>query len=440
MPLQQSEKKSLKKDAFALFSGGMGASFFAFIEVVILARFLGLEQFGVFSIVLSFVGIINAVVDLKIANASVKYISDYRERGNKKTVSSFIKFFYIIDFFSGILAFVVCIALANIANQFFIKSENSFQYVFVLSLSLLISTVNQNSYAILRALRRFNQVAFLQTLRNAVRLFLIFMALASGFGLIGFFVAYVLAGFVNFVILQFSVNKTLAQEGMDKWLFADLSNIKDKMREVMWFVSNNAISGFLSFSFSSHIPIILLGYFSGTEASGLYKVAKSVSKVSGKLINPVSQVLYPSMVRLHAKESYRELRNLIIYSVGKIMTFLLPVLIFLFIFAEWIVNLIYGEEYVPAVEAMRIFIVSVGLQGISFPCHQVLLALNKSGIRTLWILTTTLIMFPALLILIPSHSYLGAAYVTLITSVLGVIAAICIFSYTHHLEKKPNQK
>jgi len=145
------ERKNLRKDAVTLFSGGIGASVFASIEVVVLARFLGLEQFGLFTLVISYVKVVNSLLDMKIGEAVVKYITESKEKGKLKTVSSFVKFFYIVDLSSGVISFAVCILLAGVANDLFIKSDDAFSYVLIFSISLLVSTVNQSSHAILHS-------------------------------------------------------------------------------------------------------------------------------------------------------------------------------------------------------------------------------------------------------------------------------------------------
>ncbi|QMU56103.1 MAG: oligosaccharide flippase family protein [Candidatus Mycalebacterium zealandia] len=422
----QDERKSLRKDAATLFAGGMGASIFTTLEVVFLARFLDLEQFGVFTLVLSYVTLVNAFVDFRIREASVKYISEYCEKNDKTSALSFIKFFYLIDFLGGILAFVVCVALAEVANEFFIKSENTFQYVLILSLSLFVLTVNQNSNAILQALKKFRESAFLKVVDAFVKLALIVLFFVLGFGLKGFFIAYVIAAVVNFAILQFYVNRTLKLEGMSGWLFADLSKIKGKMREVIWFVLNINATGFVSFSFSTHIPILLLGHFSGVEASGLYRVAKSVVSAANKITGPVYSVLYPALVRLETRKSYDEFRQLIVYSVKEIMKFLLPVCVFLFVFAYEFIEIVFGSEFTPATDAMRVLTGAMVVGHLCKWSNFALLAFGMPGTKTVFSILFACVGLASMFILIPDYSYLGAAWAFFIPEFLSVFVGVFV--------------
>lgn len=422
------ERNSIRKNALTLFGGGMGASVFAGIEVVLLARFLGLEQFGLFALVLSYVGIVNTVVDFKIGEASVKYVAESKEKGDRESAASFVKLFYIVDFFSGALAFAVCMALAGAANELFLKSGDSFQYVVILSLSLLFSTVNQNSYAILEGLKRFGESASFKTLHAFIRLALIVAAFASGFGLKGFFAAYVVSSAVNCALLQFFVNRTLVREGMGGWLFADLARIRGKMREVFWFIFNTASFGFLSFSFSAHVPVILLGYFSGAEASGLYKVARSVVKILEKITGPVSAAIYPALVRTASRGAHKEFRQVIIYSLREALKLLLPVCIVLFVFADFAINFVYGADYIPAAGAMRVMTAAGFAVSSMYWLSPALLSLGMPGVRTLILAGMACAQMAAFVLLIPGYSYVGAAYASLIYGAGGFAAAVFVFA------------
>lgn len=423
----QDERKGMRKDALSLFAGGMGASVFAAVEVVLLARFLGLGQFGLFSLVLSYVGLVNVFVDFKIGNASVKYVSEYREKGDAESVRSFIKLFYLIDLASGILAFCVCVAFAGIANEFFIKSEGSFQYVIILSFALLVSTVNQNSQAILQSFKKFKQSGVFSVFHNFVRLVLITVAYFADQGLKGFFAAYVIAAVLNFTVLQFFVNQSLVREGMGGWLFADLARIRGKMREALWFVFNTGVSGFLSLSFSAHVPILMLGYFSGAEASGLYKVARNVIKISEKIIVPGTSVLYPAMVKARTSRSLAEMKKIIVYSVRQVVKFLFPVSVLLFVFAEQIIGLFFGAEFVAASGAMRIFIITGLLYGMFFWTSSALFTFEMSGFNTLVNFLSAILTLAALLTLVPIYSYYGASFASLIYITVHSVGGVFMF-------------
>jgi len=430
------ERKNLRKDAVTLFSGGIGASVFASIEVVVLARFLGLEQFGLFTLVISYVKVVNSLLDMKIGEAVVKYITESKEKGKLKTVSSFVKFFYIVDLSSGVISFAVCILLAGVANDLFIKSDDAFSYVLIFSISLLVSTVNQSSHAILQSFKKFRHSAFFKVFNNFIKLILILTAFIIQLGIEGFFAAYVVAELVSFLLLQVFVNRVLVQEGMSNWLFADLQEIKSQIREVLWFMMNTAISGFMSFASSSYFPILILGHFSGAEASSLYKIARSIMKVVEKIRNPIYSVVYPALTRISARESYKEFRQLIVHSVKEIVKFIIPVSVLVLIFAEQLIELAFGSEYLPAVGTMRILIVTVMIYAFLYWTWPALLSLGMFGVKSMVVLITMVLYLSALLILVPRYSHLGAALASFAPLIFNFVVAIFLFLHIKRREQR----
>ena len=93
MPASGNSTRNLFKNASWLFSGSMAASLFSAAEPILIARFLGVEQLGLFTLIIAYVGIINGLIDLRSPDAVVRYVGQYRELGERDKVLSFIKFF-----------------------------------------------------------------------------------------------------------------------------------------------------------------------------------------------------------------------------------------------------------------------------------------------------------------------------------------------------------
>ena len=279
MPKPNGEKKNFLKDASWLFSGEMGRSLFAGLETVVLARFLGLEQFGVFALVISFAGIVNGLVDFNVQEAVVKYVGTHRERNDKKKTLSFIKFFYLLDFLSGVVAFAAAVLLAGVANEFFIKSEGAVELVIIYSFYLLFFTVNRNSHSLLFVFRRFDTSTALTVVAVGARVAFVIAALAMGFGIKGALAAYAAAGFGNFLLLQFFVNRALRDEGLGGWVFAGLGAVRGEAKGVLSFVLSSTYVTFIGNVLQKNFPILVLGNLFGGEVSGLYKTAAVFSTI-----------------------------------------------------------------------------------------------------------------------------------------------------------------
>ena len=420
-------KKKLLRNASWLFSGGVSASLFAVIELAVLARFLGLDQFGLFSIVVAYVNIVNGVFDFKVKEAVVKYVGQCRERKDKVKLFSFIKLFYLIDCLSGVVAFVAVLLLSDIANRLFIRSESAFEMVFIYSFSLLVSTVNTNSRAILEVFSKFRALALADMLSVAVRVIFVFTFLVAGFGVKGVLLAYVTAAFVSFFILQFLVNQTLRDGGLKGWFAANLKSAKDEIKDVALFVLSSTVSTFFGRVLNKNFPLLVLGHFFGNETSGLYKTAVAFSKVVHKLKAPARRVIYPALVSLEERGAYKDFKQVISYSIKILLRLFVPAGAVFFIFANEIIGIFFGAEYVPAANAMRIIVVAEILSGFSFWIAAAYLALGRVWFRTVITLASALCYFVSLFYLTSLYSLEGAAFAKLSTYLILLPAAIFLF-------------
>ena len=406
----------------------MGRSVFAGLETIVLARFLGLEQFGVFALVISFVGIVNGLINFNTYESVVKYVGTNRERGDKENTRSFIKFFYLVDFLSGAAAFAVAVALAGFANEFFIKSEAAFDLVLIYSFYLLVVTVNRNSQALLVVFRRLDTVAALQVATVGIRFAFVVAALVLGFGVKGALAAYVAAGFVNFVLFQFFVNRVLHDEGLGGWVSARLGAVRSRMREVLSFVATSTYALFIGNVFSKNVPILVLGNLFGSEISGLYKTAAVFSKIVGRVLVPARNALYPALVRLEERASYADFREVVSYSTGLIMKLVVPVGAVCFIFAHQIIGILFGPEYTAAANAMRIIAVVELLEGLTFWVTSAYLALGRTWFRALITSGHAVIYCIALFFLTSAYALEGAAFARFAPFIITLPIAFFLFT------------
>lgn len=347
MTSNAANKRLFFKNVSWLFSGGIANSVFTTLELIILARILGVEKLGLLSLIVAYVKILNQFLDFKVWEVAVKYVGDFWESGRKEHARSIIKLSYLVDISSGVFAFVVSIVLAELLNTYFIKSENGTVYIVIYALSLLVSTANSTSQAILRVYDKYKNITFANLFQTSVRLLLVSVALFSGYGIKGVLISYVASSFLGFAVLQFLVNKVLKRHNLSGWINARLGLIKDKFREIAHFLINTYLVSTLKTVNENNFAIIVLGYFAGKEAAGLYKIARSMVKVLSKFTDPVYQVLYPSLVRLYSVKLKGEFVDLIKYSVKTLMKFTVPISIVVLLFTSVIISVFLAKNTCP---------------------------------------------------------------------------------------------
>ena len=415
-------------------------SIFAAAEPVLIARFLGVEQFGLFSLIIAYVAIVNGLIDLKSFHAVIRYVGQSRELGEKDKVLSFIKVFYVLDFLVGVVALAVCLLLAGVANDLFIHSENAFKFTLIYSSSVLVSSINQNSEAILKIFDRFKTIAFIRTSRTGLRVALVAGCLLAGFGIEEILVCYVIAAFVFFLMLQITVFQVLKQSGFKRWTTAKVENLGATIKEVRPFVLTSTFTGFLNNAFSKQIPVLILGYFTSKEAVGLYRVATIFSGIGVRLRKPVEDTIYPALVAAQSRGSKEAFSKIVSYSTKNLLKVFLPLGLIFFLFADKIIIIFFGSAYEPATLALQLIVISELLSGFYFWIDSVELALNRLRQRMIRVGLSSVSYIAVLLVLVHGYSYNGVAASRLAPAIIILLFSLFMFNLIRYRTKSATKK
>ena len=394
------------------------------VEMIILARVLGLELFGLLTLVIAYVKIVSSLVDFRVWESVVKYVGEFLEKKELDHALSMIKFSYIVDVATGLLAFGVCLLLAGVANDIFIKSPDGFDLVLIFSFTLIVASVNTTSEALFRVFDKFKTIVFVQSAKSVFKLGSVLAALYLGYGIKGVLIAYVAVSFFEFALTQVVVNGVLRDRGLDSWLSSKVGLLSGRMKEITWFLLNTSFNATLTIASEGKIAVLILGYFFGSGAAGLYKIARGVIKVINRITDPVHEVIFPKLVSFSTANLYDRFAEILKFSVRSLLKLIIPVLIIVLLFTEQIIGLIFGAQYVPASNTMRVLAVAVLFTGSTFWLTPLLLAIGRPGLRTAVSTCKVLVYVALLLALVPKHSYLGAGIAYLIVELMHFLAAV----------------
>ena len=420
----KAEKKEFMKNVSWLFVAKSVPSAINVLEMVILARVLGLELFGLLTLVIAYVKIVSSLLDFRVWESVVKYVGEFMEKKETDNALSMIKLSYIIDFATGLVAFLVCISLAGFANDVFIKSVDGFKLVLIFSFSLMVATVNSTSEALFRVFDKFKTIVFVKSSSSIFRLGSVLIALYLGYGIKGVLFAYVAGSFFEFLLTQIVVNMMLKDKGLDSWFSSRLGLLSHRMREITWFLLNTSFNATLKIANEGRIAVLILGYFFGSGAAGLYKVARAVIKIIIRITDPLYEAIFPKLVSFSTANLYGRLVEIIKFSIRNMLKFAIPLLIIILLFAEQLIGLILGDQYIPASNTMRVLAIAALFTGSAFWLPPLLLAIGRPGLRTILNMFKILTYFVLLLVLVPKHSYLGAGISYLIAEFLYFLIAI----------------
>lgn len=378
----------------------MTIRFFVGVWVV---RYLGPEQYGVYSYALSFVGLFAALSTLGLDNIVVRNLSREGSSEGEILGTAFTLRVVAALLTMGVVAatvfsvadrWVVQLAVLVVAGQLVFKAADVFNFWFQAEIKSKYPVWVRSGVTLLFA---GSQVAFI----------------LAGFSVLAF-VSLVVGQAALQVLGTFLMYRLVRGAERPAWTFS--SSVARQMTQDAW----PLIFAGLSVSVYMKIDQVMLGEMVDEAAVGIYATAVKVSELWYFIPAAIAGSVFPKIVstKENASQTVYDERMQTLYDLVALISYSIVVPVLLS--ATPLIELLFGVEYAAAAPILQVHIWAF-------------LFVSLGVARGKWLVTenfTRFAMFATLLgaianvglnvILIPTHAGLGAAWATLISQ--GVAA------------------
>ena len=272
--------KLIFKNSFFITAGLLIDGFIIFLVAVLNARYLGVETFGYFILILTVINLFQVLANGGMVNISIREISRTKERTQKilsatLTLSTFI--------LSGLFL------LIHLGVVFFQPEPNLQITIYLLGLSALINIHATLQASVLRAYEDMGRVAITGFSQNVTLLLSVLVAIYLDWGIDGIAYASFMASIVNWLMYFFWVKifyvRIIWLVDLNYWRFL----IKEAIPLGM---------SMLLRRITIHTDTLLLVIFSTAIAVGLFNSAYQPIQLLEGAILALSGVLFPVFSRL----------------------------------------------------------------------------------------------------------------------------------------------
>lgn len=432
-----SKPRSLQKNLFInaslLFSGKAAAGGFAALQTVILARILGVTDYGLLQLVIAYIAMMNQFFDVRVWETAVRYIGAYWEKGETEKTLAMIKLSYALDVGSGAVSFLIAIATAKLISKYVIHSPEAYIYIWIYAFGLFVETAKLTSDAILRVFEKYKNIAVINSLENLTQLVLVAALLLAGLGIKGVLYGLVISNFIAAAVRLWAVMRALEEKKLGGWLTADIFLIRSQWKEIAWFLGNTSFMATLKTGSDKYLGMMILGFFAGKDAVAFYRIANSVSGILNRIVDTLYEAIFPELIKFTTIKAMDEFKEFIKESTKNLMKLIVPVTVLIIVFAGPIVRLVFGEDFAPATNTLRILALGVLVARYTYWINPALLAMGRPGIRTAFYVVTTAVYLALMFILVPQYSYMGAALAFLGFAVVKSALSFVVFG--HYMRK-----
>ncbi len=339
---------------------------------IILARSLGAEQYGVYAFLMWFLSAAVLIVNLGLGEMAKRFIAEAIGRGRVDDSASVVRLSLLIRLLAAVIAGAVIFGFSAFWSSRFQGIPFHFMLV---AIALLPNVLNLAFISVYSGFQKYQYGAYLLLLTNPLRLVLISVLMAKGFG-----VEEVLYANIGVWILGVAVGLVLLHRLMPlRELFAPISLRSDTTKTALKYATTLAGIMAVNFFLWRQAETLFLGMWVEADEVGFYTLASKIPLMVMTVVPSVlGLVLVPAISEQFGRGDMERLRRIYLLSGRYLMMLAFPLAAVGIAMAGPIVHLMYGAaEYGPVIMIMQILFVPYALMGVGHAAIGVIYGVNK---------------------------------------------------------------
>ncbi|MFN8153398.1 MAG: oligosaccharide flippase family protein [Bacteroidia bacterium] len=342
------ESKTLFKNSSWVFSANLVGSILGFLRSILIARLLGVELLGTYTVSIAFVLTTQEFMRLNVSMGLIRYGARYLQEKSHEKLIAVVKYSLLLSVLSALASILLLILLTLLFYNTFIPMEGLGVYVILFAIANSLSFVDAISKAILKLFYKFKTNSMIQMIMDTIEFTLVALTLFYFRGdLSKFMTAVIITRIVNSLVCNYAAWNELRPEISPWWNKGHIPLMRSDRKEFLQFIFGNSISSSIKVLMNQG-DIILLGQISGVRAVGLYANAKKLAYSVLTITDPLVNAIFPQFSVLVAKKEYHKvktmLRKLSLLTLGPAFLFM----VITYFFREEIITALYGKEYADA--------------------------------------------------------------------------------------------
>lgn len=379
---------------------------------IIIARSLGPENQGIFSLILLLPTILVTFTNFGVGVSTV-----YLMQKSKYKLFDVIKTNYIISIFLSIFTIIIGFTVIYLSDELFFSTVDlSLLLIALIAVPPLLN--NQFIQTVFQGLEDFKTFNIVLVVGQSINLVIILLlSIINSLTILTSLIAYICSNIGITFILFYMIKKKL------KFNYKEGTFDKKYLQESIEYGVKSHLSNILAF-LNYRVDMLIIAFLLNPIQVGYYTIAVNITERIWFLSQAVSTVLFPRISKMSDEEAKVQLTTFTIKIM--LLTSIIMGVILLFL-SDIFVNILFGSEY-----QMSAIILVYLIPGIVFGSISRLIANDFAGRGkpeyNLYTSIFTLISNIVLnFILIPIFGVIGAALATSITYLINLILKCILY-------------
>jgi len=327
------------RGSFFLISGTAISTVILAVSAIVIARLLGSDSYGQYSLVIVVPQLLFLFTDLGLNQGITKFACDFQSQGDYSRVASVIKHGLLLRVFMGVLISVFTFVFADFLASVLLQRPELGFLVQVSAISILFQVLFATSVSAFVGMDKneYNALTVnIQSLaKTLIQILLIVMGFAVAGAVIGHVVSYLISGVIGLVLVVFLLRR---RRGVSKSFgFADDTRVLLRYGSPLY----------LSTVLVGVVPLfqnIVLAFFASDAAIGNFKAATNFAMLMTVLSVPIQTIMLPAFSKLK-NGAKKGISNFFMLANKYTALIVVPVTILIVAFSSPIVQIVYGSTY-----------------------------------------------------------------------------------------------
>lgn len=379
---------------------------YQFIVMIILARLLFPEDFGVLGMAVIFTGLVQNINELGLSAAIVQ---------KKNITNEHLSTSFWVSLGLGIILFIATVIISPYIANFF-KNELVGPVVSVLSIGFIFGACGVVHRSLLQKNIEFKKIAITEISSSIMSGTFSIILAVLGFGVWSLVFGTLLSNFIRVVLLW----------KVCTWRPSITFDLKS-FKELFSFGAHVMGSQFLNY-FDSNVDYLLIGKFLSATALGHYTLAYQLSTFPlTKISSIITNVTFPTFSIIQDNNDMLRCAYLKVNKYISIITF--PLLTGLMMVSPSFIPIVFGEKWTPMIVPLQILCIAGALKSVGTTVGSILLSKGRSDIQFKWNIFTAIVVPVAVLIGV-RHGITGVA---IAVTIMSFLLFLVIQSITNNL-------
>lgn len=411
-------RRAMRNSGWLLASRGI-TGVLGLAQGALLTRALGMEQYGIYAVMTTFVMVINGLASFRMNEFVVKYVGDGLASRSRDAVAAAIKFAMIVEACASLVAFLVVAVLAPMAATSLVHDPDLTGLIRICGFATIAMLVMESSVGVLQVFNRFG----LQAIVSVLGAIAVLGATVAAFLLDGSLEAMIWAAVAGAVVTSGAMTWAAVRTARERcgrgWWRVPLEKLKGGRRAALGFGFHTNASASLAMVIRD-ADVLWLGYLRGPAEAGLYRLALLLATNLMLPVANLGQAFYPEIAAQAARESWRRFRRLLDHGTRLAAAYLVPMCVLLAFIGGPLIGAVFGPGFAPAAVALTVLLAGMGFANGLFWARPALLALGRPDYAFKVSSMLAVLKLVGVFALVPVYGYVGNAALLSALYVIGV--------------------